>query len=646
MVSLGMEPSSHPYADKWLKPKNQRPTLHIYNSLTRTKVPFHPVQGNNIRWYNCGPTVYDASHIGHARNYITFDILRRILEDYFGYDVSLIMNITDIDDKIIIRARQEHLVREFRQKHTVITGELRERLQSVLKEYLKANLNTKSWEELAKKQQVSTGDESDAKVHMHIRIVLEAKESLERAKDGEESDKLLDAFNDVLAADLDARHGASVTDQKIFRDLAAFWEMEFLKDMQALNMRPVSLMTRVTEFVPQVIECVERIIKNGYGYVSEGSVYFDVDAFSKEDVSTNGNGRHLYAKLCPWSAGNCKFIKEGEGSLGVQLGGKRDPRDFALWKASKAGEPSWDSPWGPGRPGWHIECSAMAAAVAPGTLDIHSGGIDLAFPHHDNELAQSEAFYESQQWVNYFLHAGHVHIEGHKMSKSLKNFITIREALERYTARQMRIMFLQHQWDSPVFYKESSMTTAIAVETLFSNFLCTAAALLNQAGPAPACPMGTKEIELLDLLGKTRDAVHSALCDNFDTPQVLLRLQELVNRTNVYLNGCTTGGNMQVLKMIAKYVHRMLSTFGVVSKNEDDLSMTLSSESQGEQSWNVLGPILKLVSAYRDSIRQSVLEEEGKWFYIQVQSLMFSWEEDTLTRGYATYQVGRLGRHF
>lgn len=156
-------------------------------------------------------------------------------------------------------------------------------------------------------------------------------------------------------------------------------------------------------------------------YELDGSIYFDTGAF-------DGRNGHVYAKLCPHAANNTKLVEEGEGALSLSLSPgaqKRRPADFALWKRSKPGEPAWPSPWGAGRPGWHIECSAMAGDAAPGILDIHSGGIDLAFPHHDNELAQSEAQYECRQWVNYFLHSGHLHIEGQKMSKSLKNFITI-----------------------------------------------------------------------------------------------------------------------------------------------------------------------------------------------------------------------------
>lgn len=188
--------------------------------------------------------------------------------------------------------------------------------------------------------------------------------------------------------------------------------------MDDLNIQRPNVLTRVSEYVPEIVDFVKKIIENGFAYEVDGSVYFDTIKFDKTDG-------HNYAKLEPWSAGNVKLLQEGEGDLSKDLIGKKTSSDFALWKKSKEGEPAWDSPWGLGRPGWHIECSVMASDVLGQRLDIHSGGIDLAFPHHDNEIAQCEGYFNCKQWVNYFLHAGHLHIEGQKMSKSLKNFITI-----------------------------------------------------------------------------------------------------------------------------------------------------------------------------------------------------------------------------
>jgi cysteinyl-tRNA synthetase len=328
------------------------------------------------------------------------------------------------------------------------------------------------WETFAKKAATPEsipGATDEPKFNMYVSSANAAYKAIQVAEkalkeghvDVERAHQLLDGVRDVLTVWLDAKHGAEVTKPEIFRELAAHWEGEFMKDMAALNVRPCDVLTRVSEYVPEIVAYVQRIIDNGYAYEADGSVYFDTRKF-------DGHDGHHYAKLEPWSAGSTALIEEGEGSLGAKLGGKRHPADFALWKKSKPGEPAWDSPWGRGRPGWHIECSVMASEVLGSNLDIHSGGIDLAFPHHDNELAQSEAYHKCYQWVNYFLHPGHLHIEGQKMSKSLKNFISIQEALEKYTARQIRLYFLLQPWDGPVDFKESGMEAVRSVEKTFS----------------------------------------------------------------------------------------------------------------------------------------------------------------------------------
>ncbi len=166
----------------------------------------------------------------------------------------------------------------------------------------------------------------------------------------------------------------------------------------------------------------------------------------------------------PEAFGDSKALAEGEGELSDEKQEKLNPTDFALWKLSKPGEPAWDSPWGRGRPGWHIECSAMAGAIFGSQIDMHSGGIDLKFPHHDNEIAQSESAFCNDNWVNFFVHSGHLHIQGCKMSKSLKNFITIKEALQKYSSRQIRILFLLHSWKDTLDYSDQAMEGALTFE--------------------------------------------------------------------------------------------------------------------------------------------------------------------------------------
>lgn len=286
------------------------------------------------------------------------------------------------------------------------------------------------------------GDD-EAKVKMHIGNTDTAVAAI---KDG----AIFPGADEILLPYLDSLYKETVdtADQSMFTDLTKSMEDLFMEDMDALNVMRPDVITRVTEYVPQIAKFVEGIVDKGFAYEAEGSVYFDISAFEKA-----GN---TYARLRPDNRGDKSLQEEGEGSLSKGLGGKRGAGDFALWKQSKAGEPYWPSKWGNGRPGWHIECSVMASDVLGSKMDVHSGGIDLAFPHHDNELAQSEAYFcehgkGEHTWVNYFLHMGHLSISGSKMSKSLKNFQTIQDALATsYTARGMRVVFLMGKWSDGV----------------------------------------------------------------------------------------------------------------------------------------------------------------------------------------------------
>lgn len=292
--------------------------------------------------------------------------------------------------------------------------------------------------------------DKEAKIKMHVKTVLSASSAIVSFwKFSSLPQEFYRDMQDVLLPYLDSLYGAKIdaSDYSIFSKLTKKFEERFMEDMRALNCLDPDQITRVTEYGPQIIAFVEKIQGNGFAYkTSDGSIYFDIEAFEA--------AQNTYARLEPWNRNDKDLQADGEGSLTKKSSEKRSDADFAIWKSSKPGEPSWPSPWGKGRPGWHIECSAMASDKLGSKMDIHTGGIDLAFPHHDNELAQSEAHWQDKttnrqhQWVNYFLHMGHLSIQGSKMSKSLKNFTTVREALDRkvWTPRGLRIVFLLGGW--------------------------------------------------------------------------------------------------------------------------------------------------------------------------------------------------------
>jgi len=304
-------------------------SLQIYNTLSDRKQKFEPIKPGEVGMYVCGVTVYDMCHIGHARAYVTADVIYRHLK-YRGYDVAYIRNFTDVDDKIIKRA-----------------NELGVPTQEITEKYIQ----------------------------------------------------------------------------------------EFYTDMDDLGVLRPHVEPKVTEHIPEIIKLVEKIIERGHGYEVEGDVYFDVRSFTE------------YGKL---SKRNLKDLKSGARIEVDQR--KRDPLDFALWKASKPGEPMWDSPWGQGRPGWHIECSAMSMKYLGDTFDIHGGGKDLVFPHHENEIAQAEAA-TGRAFCHYFFHNGFVNIDREKMSKSLGNFFTIREINKRYHPEALRYFLLTTHYRSPINFE-------------------------------------------------------------------------------------------------------------------------------------------------------------------------------------------------
>uniref|UniRef100_A0A671X7R0 Cysteine--tRNA ligase, cytoplasmic n=1 Tax=Sparus aurata TaxID=8175 RepID=A0A671X7R0_SPAAU len=578
------------------------PQLRLYNSLTRSKELFVPQKGNKVTWYCCGPTVYDASHMGHARSYISFDILRRILRDYFKYDVLYCMNITDIDDKIIKRARQNFLLEQYKEKKPQAAQILQDVLSA--REPFQAHLAATT--DPDKKQMLERLDAAVTAALQPLQAAMDSKAAAEVVQPL--AQVLLENSKDLLSDWLDKQFGSEVTENSIFSTLPKYWEGEYHKDMDDLNVLPPDVLTRVSEYVPEIVDFVKKIVANGYGYESNGSVYFNTSKF-------DGNPQHSYAKLVPEAVGDQKALQEGEGDLSIsadRLSEKKSPNDFALWKASKPGEPSWDSPWGKGRPGWHIECSAMAGSVLGESMDIHGGGFDLRFPHHDNELAQAEAFFENDYWVRYFLHTGHLTIAGCKMSKSLKNFITIKDALAKNTARQLRLAFLMHSWKDTLDYSSNTMESAVQYEKFMNEFFLNVKDILR----APTDLTGrfekweVEEMELNNSFYDRKFAIHEALCDNVDTRTVMEEMRVLVGQSNTYIasrKNAKLRPNRLLVESIAVYLTNMLKIFGAI---EESASIGFPVGGQSQNLESTVMPYLSVLSEFREGVRKIAREQK------------------------------------
>ncbi|KAF1951880.1 cysteinyl-tRNA synthetase [Byssothecium circinans] len=556
-----------PWIPPQARPDAQLPRLKIYNSLTRSKDDFVPVDptGKVAKWYACGPTVYEDAHLGHAKNYVSTDIIRRIVKDYFGFRVKFVMNTTDIDDKIILQGRWQHLLVRFKEDHAAEDDSVSDSVLAVanaaFRHYIGMNLPDlpsdtspetfseavdKVYEATAKQDQAVTV--ADLLLRAHIGTARSAVEALQAPE------KLPEFFaktDDILLPYLDALYGAEVDsdDHEIYLKLSQKFERRFFEDMDALNVLRPDQLTRVTEYVPPIVSFVERIVANGFGYAtSDGSVYFDIDSFEKAG--------HSYSRLEPWSKTDLALQADGEGSLSKGSSMKRSENHFALWKASKPGEPAWSSPWGPGRPGWHIECSAMASKVMGKTIDIHSGGVDLRFPHHDNELAQSEAYWSTPG------------IRGLKMSKSLKNYTTIRTVLSQkeWSARSLRICFLLMPWQDGIEVTDDLMKAVISWEGKLNNFFLKSLDLWKHSSPKTTTMKepGIADQQLLSSLDKAKVDVDTALCDSFNTSAVMRILSDLVTESN------SVEALDQTVFLLAQWVTRIVTIFGL--DPEGDLS--------------------------------------------------------------------------
>ena len=412
--------------------------LKIFNTLSKQEEEFVPIEGNKVKMYVCGVTVYDDIHMGHARSIIVFDMIDKYLR-YRGYNVTHLTNFTDVDDKIINRAAE--------------TG--------------------------------------------------------------------MDPLQ-----------------------LSRNYIDRYLEDIDKLGVRRADAYPKASENIQQIIRMIEKIVANGYGYAAEdGSVYFSVEAVSDY-------GRLTGQKLEDMQAGARIDVNEA----------KRNPYDFALWKAAKPGEISWNSPWGEGRPGWHIECSAMCTEYLGETIDIHGGGNDLIFPHHENEILQSEAA-NKKPLAKYWIHNGMLQVQDAKMSKSLKNFFTLRDVMEKYSKEEIRFYVLSAHYRGPQIYSEAALDEAAASLKRITN-------LVRELRNSAEKLTGNNDAE--DIASNFREKFIESMDQDFNSRAAISEIFELVREANRLLSSgeLSNKGAENILSAFRE----MDSVFGILpeSKTEDD----------------------------------------------------------------------------
>jgi cysteinyl-tRNA synthetase len=380
----------------------------IYNTLTKKKEEFISIEPNKVTMYVCGPTVYDYFHIGNARSFIMSDIIRRYLE-YKKYDVKFVMNLTDVDDKIIKKANEE----------------------------------------------------------------------------GVEADKVAEKFAEA-----------------------------FFEDIKKLKIKPATVYPKATKHIGEIIAIIKKIEENGFAYNKDGNVFFDVVKFKE------------YGKL------SGKNIDDLISGARIEINEeKENPLDFALWKKAKPNEPYWDSPWGKGRPGWHIECSAMSTKHLGDTIDIHAGGNDLIFPHHENEIAQSECA-NNKKFVNYWIHFGFLNINDEKMSKSLGNFFTARDILKSYSAESIRLLFNQSHYASPLNFKSDLLDAA-------QKGLDKISGLIERLDEIISGTFDNKDFTFN--INEYYQLFEQAMDDDFNTPKAVAIIFDFVRDANKYLSDNVVG---------------------------------------------------------------------------------------------------------
>ncbi len=468
--------------------------MRIFNTMTRKKEEFIPLDKNEVKMYSCGPTVYDYFHIGNARPFIIFDTMRRYLE-YRGYKVKFVQNFTDIDDKMINRANKE---------------------------------------------------------------------------------------------------GITV------KELADRFIGEYFTDAKALGIKEATVHPKATENIDAIIDIIKKLEERGFAYNVDGNVYFRTKKFDE------------YGKLSK------QPLEDLEAGARIDISEhKEDAMDFALWKAQKEGEPAWESPWGMGRPGWHIECSAMANKYLGETIDLHSGGQDLIFPHHENEIAQSECA-NCKPFARYWMHNGYININNQKMSKSLGNFFTVRDISKKYDHEIIRFFMLSAHYRNPVNFSDELMEQAkSAVERVYTCI--ENLEFLKKSATERA--LTDAETEYIKALDEIRQKFIDAMDDDLNTADAQAAIFDIVYAANTKLS--KDGDN--ALEVIVKTLDLIAELGGVLGlfnkKNEDNLSEEIEKLIEARQAARAAKNWAE-ADAIRDKLKEMNIELKDtpagvKWSYIK-----------------------------
>ncbi len=421
--------------------------LKVYNTLTRQKEEFKPLKPNEVSIYVCGVTPYNDPHIGNARPFVTWDVIRRYFK-HLGYKVKYIQNFTDVDDKIIRTANEQGV----------------------------------KWSDI--------------------------------------STKYINSYFEV---------------------------------MDKLHVQHADLYPRVSQTIPDIIDMVSGLIDKGYAYELDGDVYFSVEKFADY-------GKLSHRKLDDMMAGARVDVDDR----------KHNPMDFALWKSAKPGEPFWESPWGKGRPGWHIECSAMSLKYLGKTFDFHGGGNDLIFPHHENEIAQSQAFCgDNHSFARYWLHNGFITINQEKMSKSLGNFFTVKEILAKYPADVLRFFIVSTHYRSPLDFSDARLDEATSSLARLKNALDNLRELVKMDSTADNADGKT----LLENAQKAKKGFYEAMDDDFNTALAIADMFDLAKEINIYYNEVISGKikcDSEAMKAVLAHFMEMADIIGILT--DDDTS--------------------------------------------------------------------------